>query len=118
MRPAVFALLTVLGALGSAVAQGQSSRVRQFMLGIELLHSKQGLSDAQRSAYYLRLQELTGVTSGQAIAYINGYRDRPDAWQKLHEMLARTLEGLMPRPGPAVPPRTDTVATVKESRNP
>ena len=85
-----FFLLTSIA--GSAFAEKKpDSPLVQYLAGIELIVSDAKLSPARRATLYRRLCVITGLRC-ESKAMILGYKNDPEAWQRLQASVAAVLD--------------------------
>jgi hypothetical protein len=65
-----------------------------YLAGIELIDNDHKLDSAAKAKQYRRLCSLTGFNALSAIKMIEGYKSRPEAWQKIQESLVQILQSI------------------------
>jgi hypothetical protein len=71
----------------------ENSRQIRFIAGLTILKSNGSLTPLQKARYYSELQKITGVTSQQAVQFIESYRNNPREWKKIQDSIDTIVSG-------------------------
>ncbi len=68
-----------------------NTREIQFISGLLLLDSKTEMTDSLRAAKFHELQKITGISGKDAIYFIEKYRDKPEEWKKVSNLINKLM---------------------------
>jgi hypothetical protein len=71
---------------------GSRQDLAAYLAGVELLQSADHLSANIVARRYHELVHLTGIDAPEAAALIEQYKNRPEQWKRVQEMIATNLE--------------------------
>jgi len=71
----------------------ESSRQIRFLAGLVILKSNVTLTPLQKARYYSELQKITGVSTQQAVEFIESYRNNPREWKKIQAGIDTIVSG-------------------------
>ena len=57
-----------------------------------LIQSTDNITEQQKTRYFVQLQSVSGVTSKDAVAFVNKFRNKPDEWQKIQKQVAELID--------------------------
>lgn len=66
-----------------------------FLAGVLLLEEDKNLPAEQKAEEYRQLQHITGISTVDAVRYIERYRNRPDEFKKVYTEILSQLTGAL-----------------------
>jgi hypothetical protein len=88
----------VLALCGTGAVASEQTRLAQFLAGCEVIGSSLVTDRALTAAAMRWLVKRTGITPARARALIDRYRNRPDEWGKVLQLMRAELEDPPPQP--------------------
>ena len=83
------ALFVITGSSIDASPGGEKEA--EFFSGVLLLQSASALTSEQKAEKYKELQVMTGITTADAKALLDDYREKPKEWQILYDAMTKLL---------------------------
>lgn len=84
-------LLFTLLCFSITFSSPDNTREIQFISGLLLLDSKKEMTDSLKTVKFLELQRITGISGKDAIYFIEKYRDKPEEWKKISELINKLM---------------------------
>jgi hypothetical protein len=88
----------ILALCGTGAAASEQARLAQFLAGCEVIGSSLVTDHALTAAALHWLVKHTGITPQRAHTLIDRYRNRPDEWGKVLQLMRAELDDPPPQP--------------------
>ncbi len=69
----------------------EEKRLAKYIAGIELLEAERTITPDEKSAWYEKLSELTGLTAEQANNLVDRFKNNPEKWAKVLELASQEV---------------------------
>lgn len=86
-------IFTIIVSFAGLAAGADSEDYIHYLAGVTMLRSDFNLTTAQKTVRYLELEKVTGVSSSEALKYIETFRDRPLEWKKIQDKISGIISG-------------------------
>lgn len=76
---------------------GDDKKLARFIAGIEFLEAERTLSPAEKSEWYKKLCELTGLSTEKAEIIVDRFKNNPEKWAKVLEYASQEVKKKEPK---------------------